>query len=251
MDKVRMSKLREFLKDDIRREIDFSTTDQNTGVPVPPFEKECSEDDIKIDLIKPENWKGINSISVEEAIEKRHSKRKYSSTSLTLDELSYLLWATQGIRKVFEGRAFRTVPSAGCRHPLETYIAAINVEGLERAIYRYLPITHQLVFVSKPDNLTELVNTAANDQPFVGNCAATFIWTAIPYRTEWRYSYASHKVIALDAGHVCQNLYLACESIDAGTCAIASYNQKLADKLVNVDGEEEFVIYMAPVGKNL
>jgi len=66
---------------------------------------------------------------------------------------------------------------------------------------------------------------------------------------EWRYDLAAHKVIAIDAGHVCQNLYLACQSIDAGTCAIAAYNQSACDQLLGVDGEEEFTIYLAPVGK--
>ena len=66
---------------------------------------------------------------------------------------------------------------------------------------------------------------------------------------EWRYSIAAHKVIAIDAGHVCQNLYLACEAIGAGTCAIAAYHQELMDKLISVDGENEFTIYLAPVGK--
>ena len=66
---------------------------------------------------------------------------------------------------------------------------------------------------------------------------------------EWRYDLAAHKVIALDAGHVCQNLYLACEAIDAGTCAIAAYDQEELDELLGLDGENEFAIYLAPVGK--
>jgi len=74
-------------------------------------------------------------------------------------------------------------------------------------------------------------------------------WVAIPYRMEWRYGLAAHKVIALDAGHVCQNLYLACESINAGTCAIAAYDQEELDELLGLDGEEEFAIYIASVGK--
>jgi SagB-type dehydrogenase family enzyme len=66
---------------------------------------------------------------------------------------------------------------------------------------------------------------------------------------EWRYDIAAHRVIAIDAGHVCQNLYLACEAIDSGTCAIAAFDQEKMDKLLNVDGNDEFVIYLAPVGK--
>ena len=66
---------------------------------------------------------------------------------------------------------------------------------------------------------------------------------------EWRYSLAAHKVIAIDAGHLCQNLYLACGAMDAGTCAVAAYDQEELDALLRLDGEEEFVIYLAPVGK--
>jgi SagB-type dehydrogenase family enzyme len=76
-----------------------------------------------------------------------------------------------------------------------------------------------------------------------------FVWTTIPYRMEWRYGIAAHKVIALDAGHVCQNLYLACEAVRAGTCAIAAYDQQAMDSLLGVDGVEEFTIYLASVGR--
>ncbi len=103
--------------------------------------------------------------------------------------------------------------------------------------------------VAKHQDLEGLLTQAALDQSFAGKSAVTFIWTTIPARMEWRYSRVSYKVIALDAGHVCQNLYLACEAIGAGTCAIAAYDQEFADKILGIDGIEEFTIYMASVGK--
>ena len=106
-----------------------------------------------------------------------------------------------------------------------------------------------MVFESEEKQLAEKISDASLGQSFTGKSAVTFVWTAIPYRMEWRYSLASYKVIAMDAGHVGQNLYLACEAINAGTCAIAAYSQDLMDTLINVDGTEEFVIYLAPVGK--
>jgi len=87
------------------------------------------------------------------------------------------------------------------------------------------------------------------DQPFVGQAAACFIWSAVPYREEWRYGTQAAKGILLDAGHVCQNLYLACESIGCGTCAIAAYRQEELDRFLGLDGEDELVVYLAPVGK--
>ncbi|MBU4602423.1 SagB/ThcOx family dehydrogenase, partial [bacterium] len=180
----------------------------------------------------------------------RKSRRSYTEDAIKLEELSFLLWATQGLRgKRSAVRNYRTVPSAGCRHALETYIAAFRVEGIPKAIYRYLPMSHQLVEVAKHKDLEGLLTQAASDQSFAGESAVTFIWTTIPARMEWRYGRSSYKVIALDAGHVCQNLYLACEAIGAGTCAIAAYDQEFADSILGIDGVEEFTIYMAPVGK--
>ena len=68
---------------------------------------------------------------------------------------------------------------------------------------------------------------------------------------EWRYDIAAHKVIAIDVGHVCQNLYLACEAIESGTCAMAAYDQKKMDALLRIDGQDEFTIYLASVGGKL
>ncbi len=243
-------KFRDFLKDSIRKMVDFSLTDQSRGIKPPPAEKPCNPEDRRIDLVKPGNWKSISEVSVEAAIAQRKSRRSYTEDTIKLGELSFLLWATQGLReKESAVRNYRTVPSAGCRHALETYIAAFRVEGIPKAIYRYLPMSHQLVEVVKYENLEDLLTQAALGQSFAGKSAVTFIWTTIPARMEWRYGRASYKVIALDAGHVCQNLYLACEAINAGTCAIAAYDQEFSDSILEIDGMEEFTIYMAPVGK--
>jgi SagB-type dehydrogenase family enzyme len=86
-------------------------------------------------------------------------------------------------------------------------------------------------------------------QNFIGKSAVIFVWAAISYKTEWRYSIISYKDILIEGGHICQNLYLACETIGAGTCAIAAYEQKVLDELIQVDGENEMTVYISPVGK--
>ena len=250
MDKERLKLYRYFLKDSIRKRIVFRSTDQNQGVPVPPIEKSYRAGSKLIDLPGLDERKNIPQADLTEVIGSRKSHRVYLKQSLSLEELAYLLWCTQGLRgKVFNGHAYRNVPSAGCRHALETYLAIFNVDELDSGMYRYLPISHQLVFEFSDDMLSEKMIIASLGQSYPGKSAVTFIWVAIPYRMEWRYGLAAHKVIALDAGHVCQNLYLACESIDAGTCAIAAYDQEELDELLGLDGEEEFAIYIASVGK--
>lgn len=250
MDEKRLDDYRYFLKDSIRKKLNFKNTDQNKGVPVPPIEKPYKKDAKLIDLPSPDMWENIPAQDITKAIANRKSRRAYLDKSLCLEELAYLLWCTQGKRKKqVHGHAYRTVPSAGCRHAFETYLAVLNVDSLKTGIYRYLPLSHQLVFEFSTDMLAEKMVIASLNQPYPGNCAVSFIWSAIPYRMEWRYGIAAHKVIALDAGHVCQNLYLACETISCGTCAIAAYDQEEIDKLLRLDGEKEFVIYLAPVGK--
>lgn len=250
MDKEKLKTYRYFLKDSIRKKIVFRLTDQNQGVPVPPIEKNCRGGSNPIDLPGPDEWKNIPRVDITTAIGNRKSHRVYLKQSLSLEELAYLLWCTQGLRgKVINGHAYRNVPSAGCRHALETYLAIFNVDELDPGMYRYLPLSHQLVFEFSDDMLSKKMIIASLGQSYPGKSAVTFIWVAIPYRMEWRYGLAAHKVIAMDAGHVCQNLYLACESIDAGTCAIAAYDQEELDELLGLDGEEEFAIYIASVGK--
>jgi len=241
---------RYLLKDTIRQRIDFSQTDQQQGVEAPPLEKPFPADARRLDLSPVGQWTGIGKIDMATAIADRQSCRSFKPEPLTRDELSFLLWATQGVRGQSEqGRVLRTVPSAGNRHALETYLAIQRVDGIEPGIYRYLPLEHQLLHLFEVDEMPRKLTEATLEQPFVGRAAVVFVWTTIPYRMEWRYGLAAHKVIALDAGHVCQNLYLACETIGAGTCAVAAYHQQLMDRLVDVDGADEFVVYLAPVGK--
>jgi SagB-type dehydrogenase family enzyme len=241
---------RYFLKDAVRLTIDFRETDQSRGVAAPPIEKPAPAGSTRVDLEPPGSWRGIASVDLVDAIGARRSHRTFLPAPLSLDELAFLLWATQGIRAYAGGAtAFRTVPSAGCRHSFETYLCALNITGLEPGIYRYLPVEHQLTLVAKPVDLGLRVAQAALGQPFVGRCAVTFIWTTLPNRMEWRYGLAAHKVIAIDAGHVCQNLYLACSAIGGGACAVAAYDQDAMDELLGVDGEDEFTLYLAPVGK--
>ena len=207
MDRKMLESGRAFLKDSIRQEVDFSATEQARGLPPPPIEKPWSSDAVRVDLPGPDHWPNVGPVPLDQAIRNRESRRQYSRVALQLDELAFLLWATQGIRKrLGHGTALRTVPSAGARHALETYLCVTNVQGLEPAVYRYLPLEHQLLHVSAVPELGDRLTSATLGQAFAGQSAVTFAWTAIPHRMEWRYGLAAHKVIALDAGHVCQNL---------------------------------------------
>jgi SagB-type dehydrogenase family enzyme len=240
---------RHFLSDRIREEVDFWNTPQSSGEAPPPVQKPVPAGNSIIVLPGRDEWH-LSPCDLLAAIGMRESHRRFLPEPLSLQELSMLLWATQGVRAVVhEAAVLRTVPSAGCRHPFETYLAVFRVDGLAPALYRYLPLEHALLLEREPEGLDQSLVAATHGQRFVAQAAVCFIWTVIPARTEWRYAEASYKVIALDAGHVCQNLYLACEAVGSGTCAIAAYRQDLMDGLLGVDGDNEFTVYIAPVGK--
>ena len=225
-------------------------TDMTRQVAQPLSQKPVPEDVTLIDLVSPKDLTS-GSTPLIETIRKRKSRRKFSADPLTLEELSFLLWSTQGVREPDkpENLSRRTVPSAGGRHPFETYLVVNKVSGIEAGIYRYLPLEHKIYLHKKDPALPSSVSEASRGQVFVGQGAVVFIWTTIPYRAEWRFSLVAHKMIAIDVGHVCQNLYLSAESIGAGCCAIAAYDQEKMDELLGVDGYDEFAIYAAPVGK--
>jgi SagB-type dehydrogenase family enzyme len=226
-------------------------TDQMKGLPLPPIQKPYPKDAELVDLVSPEQF-SLGNMPLIEAIRNRRSRRNFTQESLTLEELSFLLWATQGVEKLIHNGliTIRTVPSGGAMHPFETYLLINRVNGVSPGLYRYLALNHKLLkLYSEGTDLPSRIDEAANGQNFVGESAVVFVWTARPYRTEYRYGDDSLKDILISVGHICQNLYLACESIGAGTCAIVAYNQKLLDSLVGVDGEDEIALYLAPVGR--
>lgn len=225
-------------------------SDQYMGVPMPSPVKEYPVNSKLIELPEPTD-EVVRTSSIFQCIKQRKSHRKFTDDPLSLAELSYLLWATQGIRKFMPDKkgSFRNTPSGGARQPMETYLAINHVAELPVGIYRYLPFEHKLVFQSSVQGLQEKLSEFSYGQQFVGWCAVCFIWTAIPYRIEWRYGPEAKKDILQEAGHICQNLYLTCESIHCGTCGINAYDQEKVDELIGVDGVDEMTVYLSPVGR--
>lgn len=246
------SKHRDFLKDSLRKKINFRRSDQSSGMVAPRLQEPFDEDAPRVSLPGFRELRAVlKERDVFEVIAGRRSRRRFNDEFLQIEELAFLLFATQGLRNPEKEPAhFRTVPSAGARHSFETYLFLSRVESLAAGLYRYLPLSHELVLQYPTDNsYRQKLSRAAFGQNFIGEAAAVFVWTTVPYRMEWRYLEAAHRVILLDAGHVCQNLYLACEAIGAGTCAIAAYDQDAIDELLQIDGKDHFTVYLAPVGK--
>ncbi len=190
---------RNFMKSTFSKPI---ITDQQKDMPQPPLEKPYDLNGEVIILPKVDR-SIITKDDIFQCILDRESRRIYLNEAMTLEELSYLLMMTQGIKGI-KGNNYvglRPVPSAGGRHPYETYLVVLNVEGLKKGVYRYLPLEHKLLFVKEEEALDRKIIEGTNNQKFAGDAAVTFIWACIPYRTEWRYADRCYKIALLDAGH--------------------------------------------------
>ncbi len=248
-----MERGRNFLK--ARPEDDPATadylTDQEKKLPQPPLVK-AAMTDAPIDLPR-----AFESLHKDEdfftVVMKRKSSRVYTQEGMSLLELSYMLWLTQGVKEI-RGKSYatlRTVPCGGARHPFECYLLVQKVEGLVPGAYHYLPMTHQLELLSPMEDkeaLRALMGKSLCGQGWAAKADAVFYWSFVPYRSEWRYGVFSHRMIMADLGHVGENLYLSCAALGLGTCGIGAYDQKLCDETFGLDGQEEFTLYAQSVG---
>jgi SagB-type dehydrogenase family enzyme len=209
----------------------------------PDLYKEYSEAP-KIEL---PSFESSRAMSLDQTLKQRKSVREFQPKSISISQLSYLLWASTGIQRVEDGYEFRTAPSAGALYPIETYVVANNVRTLEAGLYHYSVRTHQLEQL-RPGDLRHQIAAAALGQGMCATAAAVFVWSAVFERCKWKYGQRAYRYIYLDAGHIAENLALAAVSLNLGSCEIGALYDSQANAIVGLNGDEESVIYMAVVG---
>jgi len=220
--------------------------DSTTGTPSKMAEPYKTYPGTKIiSLPKPDLSSGL---SIWEVMSQRRSIRKYASEDASMEELSMLLWATQGISATIGRHELRVSPSAGALYPIETYIQVNRVKELDPGVYHYAVLNHKLEQV-KTGDFGEKIAHAALGQVMMRDSAFNFVWTGIIARSKWKYLERAYRYIYMDAGHICQNAYLAAEALGMGCCGIGAFFDSEVEEIVGVDGEEEIVVYMCSIGK--
>lgn len=183
-----------------------------------------------------------------QCLTKRRSERDTTPDPLSLDELSKLLWAAQGVTVRTGIHLLRTAPSAGALYPFETYLYIDRVEEVSQGIYHFNVDDFALERL-KGGNFNQAITAASLGQPVVRRAAVVFIWTAMMLRCMVKYRDRAVRYIAMDLGHVCQNVQLAATAMGLGSCPIGAFFDDDFNELLNVDGEEETVVYLITVGK--
>jgi len=197
----------------------------------------------QIKLPSPEPAK----MSLHQTLHQRKSIRSFSKKPITLQQLSYLLWASTGIQRTEMGYEFRTAPSAGALYPIETYLSANNVEDLEQGLYHYSIRAHHLEQLEKGD-YSRKIAAAALGQTMCATAACVFVWSSIFARTTSKYAQRGYRYVYLDAGHIAENLALAAVSLNLGSCEIGAFYDQPVNDIFELDGTEESSLILAATG---
>ncbi|WML67911.1 MAG: hypothetical protein METHP_01479 [Methanoregula sp. SKADARSKE-2] len=228
---------------------DFSTVDLILRVKEPPAEIPLRRGAGIIKLPNPKRFK-VPDVPAREAIESYEPVPFFARSSITLKELSFLLWSCQGFKKIVsEHLQVRNIPSSGGRYPLETYFVAGEVEGLETGLYRYRPLTHTIAALRIDSDLPFELGTATMNFKVVTRAAATFIWTAVPYRSVWSLGNRGYRSVFIEAGHSCQALIMASSVIGCAVHPLDLFHDAMVSQLTGIDNETEFPVYIAAVGR--
>lgn len=192
--------------------------------------------------------------SVEQTLHSRRSVREYKEEPLSLAEIAQILWAAQGISEgagespVFRPRGrLRTAPSAGALYPLEVYVVAGEVAGLEKGIYKYIPQRHGLIKVQEGDKRASL-SKAALWQAWVKNAPGVLVISGVYERTSAKYGQRAERYVHMEAGAVVQNVYLQAVSLGLGTVVVGAFNDRDVKKVLDLPKGEDPLALM-PLGK--
>jgi len=183
-------------------------------------------------------------VSVQQSLLQRRSTRSYTGEPITLQEVSQLLWAAQGIT---DARGFRTAPSAGALYPLEVYVVAGDVENLAPGVYKYEPCEHELSLIIDGDKRSELAD-AALAQSWVKEGALAIVFTAVYERTMVKYGERGVRYVHMEVGHAAQNLCLQATAMDLGVVTVGAFNDERVSELLNLPDNEK-PLYIIPIGR--
>ena len=199
----------------------------------------------KVEL--PRSWR-LTEARITPLLQNRRSLRRYLMEPIQLEELAFMLWASQGTTAKSGEYSFRTVPSGGALYPVETYFSANFIEGLAPGLYHFDVENFSLDRLTNQD-CAAAVAAACLDQKFMAQSAVTFLWTSVFRRSMSKYGNRGMRYILLEAGHICQNLLIAAEAADCGGCPVAAFYDDEINDLLQLDPEEESILYAAAVGK--
>jgi len=211
--------------------------------PATPFKEYPLQPKIRLSVGKMEEFSDLFNVLL-----KRRSSREYTKYPISLREIALLCWAAQGITGKAGPYLLRTAPSAGALYPIETYLAVNFSSDLPPGIY-HLEVKDFTLALLKEGYVGDILSELALGQTFFSTASVVFIWSAVFRRTISKYGDRGLRYIFMDVAHICENLLLACEALGLKACPVGAFFDEELNEFLQLDGEEESVIYTATVGK--
>ncbi|MGQ9618699.1 MAG: SagB/ThcOx family dehydrogenase [Candidatus Aminicenantia bacterium] len=212
------------------------------------FEEKIKDKKPLNEIIKLPSPETSGGDSIWDCLRKRRSHRDYKGESVTLKELSQVLWGAYGVTAKGWGYYLKTAPSAGALYPIEIYVASFNVDGLRNGIYNFNPVDMTLKGIFE-GNFSREITYACLDQDFILNSSFVLILTAIPSRTTSRYRERGVRYIFMDLGCIIQNIYISLTALNMGGCVIGAFSDSAMNKIMNLNPEKELVLALFSAGK--
>jgi SagB-type dehydrogenase family enzyme len=214
----------------------------------PPFKEDFEA--LTVDLGTP----ALPDGRLREVLLGRSSCRCFAAEPMERSDLANLLHGAYGVLSridLWGEFCQRPVPSGGGLYPLELYVLAQRVKGLDGGVYHYVPLGH-LLEVVRPDPLpSHLTSEIFLGQPYLVNAAAVVVIAAVVERSLWKYEDRGYRYILLEAGHVAQNLNLCSEALGVGSLNLGGFFDQDLMALLKLDPHQEIVLYAVALGKSL
>jgi SagB-type dehydrogenase family enzyme len=198
----------------------------------------AGEDDPAHEVVLLEDITVKDGMPLHEAIGQRRSVRDFDAKEISMDEISILLWAMQGITDKETG--FRAAPSAGATYPLEIFV--VKSDGA----FQYMPQEHMLVKISAEDLRTDIMRASLH-QSFLAQAPVLIIISAVYARTTSRYGERGKIYVHMEAGHVCQNLLLQATTLGLGAVPVGAFHEEGIAQILKTP-KDHVPLYIIPVG---
>jgi SagB-type dehydrogenase family enzyme len=194
-----------------------------------------------------------DTLALGRILNRRRTVRDFARAPIPLEDLAFLLRTTFGVTRMVDtdllGRmALKTSPSAGALHPVEAYVLAWNVRGLAPGVYHSAVRGDELRSLRR-GSFRKAAVEAASGQDWIGGAAFLCVMTAVFPRVLWKYQLEdSYRTLFLDAGHLGQTFCLVATSLGLGPFTTAAIQDTKIEKLLRIDGIDEFPVYLCGAG---
>jgi len=184
------------------------------------------------------------AMTVAQAMQQRRSLRQYADRALTAEQLA---WVVSAATAITSGEGYRTAPSAGALYPLETYVVATRVDGLDPGVY-HVDVRAQALEPVRSGSVAGDLMVAGLGQDFLRQAPAGLVLTGLFQRSRWKYRERHYRYVCWEGGHVAQNVYLAAEAVGLGACMVGAFVDGMVNDLIRVDGRREAALGLITLG---